>query len=116
MINDRGSFVDIFYMETFVLMELRDNLSPCIESIYELTSITTLIVGVIDLNTSIGSKKGTVRQTCCFIVVEVNSIFNSILGLSFAQEIKADPSSNNQCLQYLSHRIIAIIKGLQPES
>lgn len=66
--KDSGSYVDVLYYNTFIKMGYkREDFSPSKEPIFGSTNTAMLIEGVIDLKTSIGSKKYWVRKTTQFI-------------------------------------------------
>lgn len=94
----------------------REDLSPSKEAIYGFTNTVALVAGVINFKTSIGSKGGRVSRTCQFVVVEVESAFNGILGWPFIYDIKVVPFSYHQCMRYPANDTIATVKEQQSKS
>lgn len=102
--------MDVLYYNAFIKISYkREDLAPQKEAIYGFTNTATSIPSAISLKTSIGSKKGRVRCTTLFVVFEVESSFNAILGCPFIHNIRVVPSAYHRCIRYLDNGTIAIV-------
>lgn len=71
----------------------REQLTLAKEEIYDFTNTEDPVVGTINLEVSLGERKGRVSRTTYFIVVNISSPFNGILGRPIIHGFKEVPSS-----------------------
>lgn len=80
MVNNE-CLVDILYLVAFEKMDFKkEQLTPTKEAIYSFTNTEASVVGTIDLEVFLGKRKGKVSRTAHFIVINISSPFNVILG------------------------------------
>lgn len=97
---DNGSSVDILYLAEFEKMDFKkEKLASAKETIYRFTNTKALVVWAIDLEVFMGKRNGRVSRTTHFIVIDINSLFNEILGIRI-HGFKAIPSSYHHCFKY----------------
>lgn len=113
---DNGSVMDILYYNTFVKMGLkREHLQLTKEPVYDFTNTAAPVAGIINLRFSLGERKGRISRMTEFVVVEIESAFNTIIKRPSLHAFKIVPSTYHQCLRYPVNEITATVYGKQVE-
>lgn len=117
MMVDTESSVYILYISAYKRLggKIEDLTSPK-EPIYGFTNTAAPLVGRINLRLSIGSKKRRAIHTTKFVVVNLESSLNGIIGRSSIHGFKVFPSSYHQCMLYFVNVEVTTVYEQQLQS
>lgn len=98
---DPESYVNDLYHGAFKKMGYKIvNLAPFKEVFYDFTNTPMLVADGINLKVSQRAKKTRVSKIAQFVVVKLDSSYNTLFGWPTVHKFKAVPPSYHQCMRY----------------
>ncbi|GKV23708.1 hypothetical protein SLEP1_g33407 [Rubroshorea leprosula] len=111
---DTGSSPDILYWSCFQKMQLNPNSLQKYEGpIYGFDNQPVQVEGVITLPIYVGSEPRFKMASVSFLVVKMESAFNTILGRATLCELKAVISQPHLCMKFPTPQGVGVLKGNQ---
>ncbi|GKV36104.1 hypothetical protein SLEP1_g44272 [Rubroshorea leprosula] len=111
---DTGSSLDILYWSCFQKMQLNPNSLQKHEGpIYGFDNQPVSVEGIITLPIYVGSEPRFRMASVTFLVVKMESAFNTILGRATLCELKAVISQPHLCMKFPTPQGVGVLKGNQ---
>ncbi|XP_065027541.1 uncharacterized protein LOC135651404 [Musa acuminata AAA Group] len=114
---DTGSSTDILYLDAFQKLGLfRDALEPMSLALTGFTGESISPLGMITLPLTLGEVPRTKTMIAIFLVVDLPTAYNAILGRPTLNKFRAIISTNHQTVKFLTRAGVGDVRGSPRES
>ena len=114
---DTGSSVNILFHEPLKQMGMdHDNVKPTTTVMAAFDGNLSTPLGRIDLPTTVGEGEGQKTTISEYMVLNMKSPYNVIIGRPWLHQIGAVTSTLYQCLKYVHNQNVHSVRGCQPTS
>lgn len=111
---DTGSSADIFFKSAFDLMKInRGKLVPVRYPLVGFTGEQVMSLGLIELQVTAGTPPRQKTIMVKFLIVDVASAYNAILGRAAQTELKAVMSIPHLCMKFPTDEGVGVVRGEQ---
>nr|XP_009409822.1 PREDICTED: uncharacterized protein LOC103991997 [Musa acuminata subsp. malaccensis] len=114
---DTGSSTDILYFDAFQKLGLaRENMKPMCSALTEFTGDSISPLGAITLPLTLGTPPRSKMVMTTFLVVDLPTAYNAILGRPTLNKVRAVVSTYYQTIKFLTHAGVEEVTGSPRES
>nr|XP_018674671.1 PREDICTED: uncharacterized protein LOC108951437 [Musa acuminata subsp. malaccensis] len=114
---DTGSSTDILYFDAFQKLGLaRENMKPMCSALTGFTGDSILPLGAITLPLTLGAPPRSKTVMTTFLVVDLPTAYNAILGRPTLNKVKAIVSTYYQTIKFPTHAGVGEVTGSPRES
>nr|XP_009409627.1 PREDICTED: uncharacterized protein LOC103991808 [Musa acuminata subsp. malaccensis] len=114
---DTGSSADILYLDTFRKLGLaRENMKPMCSALTGFTGDSISPLGAITLPLTLGAPPRSKTMMTTFLVVDLPTAYNAILGRTTLNKVRAVVSTYYQTVKFPTHAGVGEVTGSPQES